>query len=225
MDKWFDSDNAVMKALSKVFDVIYLSIVFLLFSMPVVTMGASLTALYYATVKVVRRERGYIFSEFWRSFKTNFVQATIAWILFLVMMALMFFNVQVMNQEGGEMGGYLVGVYIAIGILVLATACYLFPVLSRFELKNLKLIRFSFFLSMRHALTTLLLLAVIGASLVALYAGLYWPQTVILFCVVPALCTWPYSLLMERVLKKYTPQQEERLTEDGEPITEWFMED
>ena len=72
MRDFFNSDNRIMRALGKLFDIGDLSIVFILFCIPVVTIGAALTALYYTTVKVVRRERGYVFHEFWHCFKTNF---------------------------------------------------------------------------------------------------------------------------------------------------------
>ena len=93
MREVFNSDSMLMKTLSKIFDIGYLSIVFILFYIPVVTIGAALTALYYTTVKVIRRERGYVFQEFWRSFKLNFISATKMWIVELVIIVVMLFNI------------------------------------------------------------------------------------------------------------------------------------
>ena len=87
----FGSDSRLMKVLGKIFDIGYLSIVFIIFSLPVVTIGASLTALYYAVVKVIRRDRGYVFQEFFRSFKLNFVKATILWLIQAVLTFVMCF--------------------------------------------------------------------------------------------------------------------------------------
>jgi uncharacterized membrane protein YesL len=224
MEKWFDQDNVVMRSLSKIFDIGYLSVVWLLFSLPILTIGASFTALYYATVKVIRRERGYVFGEFWHSFRMNFIQATKVWIGILVLMILMVFNIQVVSQEGGNMGGYLVGVYIAIAIIVTMTTCYIFPILSRFEMKIRKLIRFSFYLSMRHILSTLLILVMTALGGAGFVVGFIFPQAIVLLFFIPVLCVLSSSYLLERIFKKYMPKQEERTTEEGETITDWYME-
>ena len=84
MREIFSSDSKLMKVLGKLFDIGYLSIVFIVFSLPVITIGASLTALYYTTVKVIRRDRGYVFQEFFRSFRLNFLNATVLWLIQLL---------------------------------------------------------------------------------------------------------------------------------------------
>ena len=63
------SDSKMMSFLSRIFDLIILNILFVLCSLPVITIGSSLTALYSVTLKMVRNEESYIFRSFFKSFK------------------------------------------------------------------------------------------------------------------------------------------------------------
>lgn len=83
MGRFFDYDNPILKTIGKIGDVVYLSAFWLLCSLPIFTIGASTTALYYALNKVVRHNRGYSWSEFFQSFKANFKQSTIIWLVVL----------------------------------------------------------------------------------------------------------------------------------------------
>lgn len=211
----FNSDSKLMKALSKLFDIGYLSIVFILFCVPVVTIGAAFTALYYTTVKVIRRERGYVFQEFWHSFKTNLAQATKLWLVELVVMILLAYNITVVT-------GFVSGIYLAMAVLLIAVYCYAFPILSRFMLKNMDIIKMSIVLMIRHIYFTIPFVIIFVVSAVAVVVLIpYMPIVPIL---VPALAALVYSFMMEIVMKKYMPKAEDNTTEDGTAIDDWYNE-
>ena len=83
MESLFNFDNKIFRILRKFCEMIYLSLLWLLFSLPIITIGASTTALYYATNKSLFHDRGYVWNEFWDSFKSNFKQSTICWLMML----------------------------------------------------------------------------------------------------------------------------------------------
>ena len=91
MEKFLNSDSGVMRALSKIFDMGFLTLIYLVFCIPIVTIGAATTSLYYVSAKVIRHNRSYVWREFWSSFKTNFVQSTIVWVITAILMVLLFF--------------------------------------------------------------------------------------------------------------------------------------
>ena len=64
MDKFFNSDNMVMRTLSKIFDIGWLTLIYLVFCIPIVTVGAATTSLYYVSAKVLRHNRSYVWREF-----------------------------------------------------------------------------------------------------------------------------------------------------------------
>jgi len=190
----FNSDSRLMRMLSKLFDIGYLSIVFILFCVPVITGGAALTALYYTSVKVIRRDRGYVFQEFWRSFKLNFVQATKMWLVELVLMLLLIYNLTVVT-------GFVSGIYLAMAILILSVCCYAYPLLSRFTMKNTDIIKMSIILMVKHIYFTipfLIITVIAGVGIIFLI-----PYLPIVPLLVPGLSALLYSYMMEIVMKKY----------------------
>ena len=225
MDRFFNTDNAVMRVLAKIFDIGWLSIVYVLFCLPIVTIGAATTSLYYVGAKVLRKDRSYVWTEFWRSFKQNFVPATIMWVIFAAAYGLLYFNINMVGLTDAESqyGGYLAGAYIALGVIVACVMAYAFCVLSRFDMKIGKIFRFSLYLAFRHFLHTLLLLVILFVAGFGIYTG-FSVQIPFLLMFVPGLGAFLYTFPMEHLLRKYTPKSERKFTEDGEEIVEWYEE-
>ena len=127
-------DSPLMRFLTKIADLMVLNILFCVTSIPLITIGASWTALYSVTLKMVRDEEGSVSRSYFRSFRQNFRQATLLWLGVLVVLTLLVLDIRVLNgMAGGTAPGLLrVGVEILalLGIMVLQ---YLFPSLARFE--------------------------------------------------------------------------------------------
>jgi uncharacterized membrane protein YesL len=70
--KIFDLDNPFIGKLQTMTDIIFAGLLWLLFSVPLITVGAATAAMYYTIVKVVRHKRETIWNAFWHSFKSNF---------------------------------------------------------------------------------------------------------------------------------------------------------
>lgn len=87
--KFFNLDSPVMQALGKMADLMWLNILTLICCIPVVTAGASLTAMHYMALKIVRNEECYITKGFFKSFKENFKQATLIWLLMVIVIAVL----------------------------------------------------------------------------------------------------------------------------------------
>ena len=67
----FRYDNTFFKIINKGVDCFYASILWIIFLLPVVTAGASTTALYYTVHKVIKGNRGYVWKDFWKAFKED----------------------------------------------------------------------------------------------------------------------------------------------------------
>ena len=107
MSDIFNYDNKLMQGLDKFFNVCYLSIVWLLACIPIVTIGAANTALYYTANKVLKHNRGYVWKDFWGAFRANFKQSTIVWLVTLGLTLLMCFDTYVMWKFAAA--GYGIG--------------------------------------------------------------------------------------------------------------------
>ena len=81
MKNLFSLDNPVMRFLDMMADLIILNLLFIVCSIPVITLGASATALCYVTLKMRDKEEGSVFRNFFKAFRQNFAQATLIWIV------------------------------------------------------------------------------------------------------------------------------------------------
>lgn len=134
MGDFFNPDNAFSKVMTKLVDMVILSVLFLISSIPVVTIGAAGCGLYYSMNKSIRHNRGYVSSEFWNGFKSNFKVATPIWLFSLAGYLLMAADLYLVTHlmSGGATSALTV-VFIVITIFLIAWNLYTFPYISRFE--------------------------------------------------------------------------------------------
>ena len=170
MSKLFRMDSPLMRFLTKIADLMVLNILFCVTSIPLITIGASWTALYSVTLKMVRDEEGSVSRSYFRSFRRNFRQATLLWLGVLVVLALLVLDIRVLNgMAGGTAPGLLrVGVEILalLGIMVLQ---YLFPSLARFEASLADTLKNACMMALAHLpKTALMTVAAVGAVWITL---------------------------------------------------------
>ena len=83
MSRVFNYEGPVFTSLSRLADLFWLNLLYIICCIPLVTVGAASTALYYVTLKMAKDEEGYITRSYFKSFKDNFVQATAIWLLWI----------------------------------------------------------------------------------------------------------------------------------------------
>lgn len=133
MGKLFNMDSPVMVILSKLADLMILNIITMVACIPIVTAGASLTALHYVLLKMVRKEEGYIVRSYIKSFKENFKQATISWLILLLFIIIFIVDLWIISYSGIRFANGLKIALFAVAAIALMAALYIFPLLARFE--------------------------------------------------------------------------------------------
>ena len=78
----YQEQHIIIRILTHIFDFILLNILWLLTSIPIVTLGAATAALYSVMMSVVEKKEGYIIKDYWKAFCRNFKQSTVVWILY-----------------------------------------------------------------------------------------------------------------------------------------------
>lgn len=202
-------DSPLMRFLTKIADLMVLNILFCVTSIPLITIGASWTALYSVTLKMVRDEEGSVSRSYFRSFRQNFRQATLLWLGVLVVLALLVLDIRVLNgmSEGTAPGLLRVGVEILalLGIMVLQ---YLFPSLARFEASLADTLKNACMMALAHLpKTALMTAAVVGAVWITLINNttiaiglMVWP--LIGF----ALMAFGNSGILRKIFDNYVPK-------------------
>ena len=98
--KIFDLDSPLMNVLNKMADLMWLNILTLICCIPIITAGAAFTSMHYVALKIVRNEESYITRSFFKSFKTNFRQATLIWLMILLIAAVLGGDYYIITKSG-----------------------------------------------------------------------------------------------------------------------------
>ena len=114
-------------------DLFVLNVYFFVTCLPIITIGASLTALYTVTNKLVRNEEGAIRTEYFKSFKSNFKQATIIWLIDIFCIIFLMFQLFYYQTHQNGMSKFLF-IFMGMEFVIMAFEMPLqFPLLSRYE--------------------------------------------------------------------------------------------
>ena len=216
---FFNPDNAFFSFMNKLCDVVVLSVICTVCCLPIITIGPSISALYYAVVKSVRRERSYAIRSFFHAFKTNVKVGAITTAIYLLLAYVLYIDYQyasLLREQGDNMGTVLYLLFNVVAFLAVCMLVWIFPILSRFTVGVKQLFKNAFFIAIKHLPSTLLLIILVGGMTFLTWAIL--PG----FLVLPGLCALLSSLPIERVMKKYMPKPEGTPEETGED--QWYLE-
>lgn len=121
-----------MRGLSKMADMMWVNILTLLLCLPIVTGGAALTACHFVCLKIVRGEDAYITRTYFNSFKTNFKQSTVMWLLMLVVLVVLVADSYILKNAQVSGSTVIRIILMAFAILFVFFAVWVFPVQSKF---------------------------------------------------------------------------------------------
>lgn len=188
----------------KIFDTLTLGFLWILCSLPLITIGASSTALYYALVKTVRNNDGYAVKEFFRAFKRDFVKATVLWVITAALTLILHLNIGILlSKTSGYAGLFFICLYAFFAVFVAVMACYMFASLSRYEMNTGWFLKIGMYMTGRYFPTSLAIIVVFVT-----FGALVWQIPMLIFFV-PGVVAYVLSEFLERVLKKHAPKNRE----------------
>jgi uncharacterized membrane protein YesL len=145
----YKANMGIMDFLEKVTDLLILNFAVIIFSIPIVTGGAALTAAHYVTIKMYREE-GHVLKNFWKAFKENLKQSTAIWLVILLVAAISFYVLFGFSSSGEAVTAAVKGVVLAGLLLIALPLMWLFPLQSRFFNKIATTLKNAALLSFRH---------------------------------------------------------------------------
>ena len=146
----FSFDSLFMRALNFIADLVIMHVLWLVCCLPIVTAGASTTALYYTCMKRMRTKEGYITKNFFHSFRENFRQATILWLIMLAVLFLFVTDLRYAVYLNNFMGKIMLVTCSVFLIPCVLIAIYIFPVLAKFENTIFDNVKNALLMSIRH---------------------------------------------------------------------------
>lgn len=203
MSNILDPEGVVWNVLNKITDIIILSLLFWITSIPIFTMGASLTALYYQIFRLSENTEGNIIKGYFRSFAENFKKSTPIWILCLFLGAFLVgdFYICIRMQMPGA--GFFMAVLSVFAVFYIMFVTYLFPLLSRCIANTGKIALLAFVMSIKEFPRTLFLMFITGIMIVV---GLFVMAPFL--AIAPGIITFSHIFIFKAIFHKYNLQAE-----------------
>ena len=168
---FFNPDNWLWRGFGRLADFFILSALWILCSIPVVTIGASWTALHHTMMKMLREKEINPFKTFWHSFWQNWKESTLVFVVALVIVGILALELYWCRQFTGMPSLFIFGLY-AMMVAVVVLCIYLFPVIAAFN-GNLKAhIKESLYFAFSRPLDLILIVAAHVVPMVATYMDL-----------------------------------------------------
>lgn len=208
----FGLDGKLFKGLTKAGDFLILGLITFIFCIPIFTIGGSLTAAFYAGMKLVKDEENYVFKDFWKSFKANFVQGLFVEIIMGIIGLLLFFDIRACAywafSGSGSMAGTIFMYAIAgCGIVWAGVLLYSFAMLARYDDKAVTIIKNSLILCTHHLPQTIIMM-------IATYGLMFFSiQYFTALIVTVPMIIYVDSFIFTRIFKSLENTNEERARE------------
>lgn len=185
----FNLDGPLYQFMTRFWDLIKLNFIWLIFSLPIVTLGASTLAAYTVALKMVDDEEGGIFKTFLKAFLDNWKQGTIMGAIHLAVVYFLYLNLEFLNKLENAPVFFLIAAMV-IGFLGLLYLTYAFPLCARYQNTIRKTLKNSAAIAMKYFVQTLILWTVVGLLIflflfntTLMYFGILFGPTAIIFTI------------------------------------------
>ena len=174
MGGFFNYDNPVWRFVGRIWDLFILNLLWVICSIPIVTFGASTTAMYYCTLKIAKdRDSGGMFTMFFHSFKDNIRQSTIIWIIMAFIGGILFFDIRFFSFYSPIQNTVIRMIIFTVTcfliLLWLFIFLYIFPIQAKFINSIKQTFKLALFMSIKHLVRTIIILAGSLIILIAVY--------------------------------------------------------
>lgn len=195
-----------MRFLGMIADLFVINLLFVICSLPVVTLGASLTAMYRALF-ALREQRGQTVQVFFASLRKNFKQATCIWLIVAAVSAIITADIRLLSHWGLLQSFPVLVLCIAVSAVAAGLSAYLFPFLSRFECSIFQLFSNCLVLSGKSIHTALGVTLVSCLPLLMFLFGTETFLTLLPFwlCIGFSLGGYANVMMLEPLFKPYLP--------------------
>jgi len=214
MGRFFNLDSPVMRFLSRMADVMILNILVLITCIPIITVGASLSALHYVLIKMVRDEETYIFKMYFKAFKQNFLQGTVLWIIVVIVGFIFGFDAYIF-VHGSETGLVfpwpVVVAVLAVAVIYVMTVMYVFPLQARFINTVGKTLKNAFLMMILNFPKSVVMLVLYCMPVVLLFVSSFAMPFLIMFGIAGPSLGAVY--LYRKIFERFEPETE-KITSD-----------
>ena len=155
---FFNNDGPLMTFFNDFGGVFILTILWLICSLPLITVVPAATAFYYGMTKAVRHDTGYPAQEFFRAFKMNLLRGVPLSIALGLLVYLLCRNYTFFLNAGTKHGLLMLIPTCLLLLIVVMTMMLLPAILSRFSFNIGRILKMSLVMALKHIPTVILLM-------------------------------------------------------------------
>lgn len=205
--KKFGIDNPFFAFMGRVGDILILNILFVITSIPIVTIGMSLSAMYRVTLRMARKESNYVAKEYFRACREEWKKSTVIWLIMLVSGGVLVFDVAVGKDMWNALNAAVGALIFIWGMLF----TYVFAVQARFENTVKNIFKNALYMAVRHFPFTVIMMVLnaipalcilFGSMTMALATPIYVAAG---FAVTARI----NSIFLSRIFRRYAQKEEE----------------
>ena len=205
----YQEQHIIIRILTHIFDFILLNILWLLTSIPIVTLGAATAALYSVMMSIAEKKEGYIIKDYWKAFCRNFKQSTVVWILLLFLGACLWFDLTFIGVVPGlfrQIGTVVLG---AVLIFYFMECIFVFPLIAKFENSTGNMIKNALLIPVSRLPYALMILFMTGAAIMVTFLN---QRTIMIGAVIwsaigVSVLSYANSLLLVKMLAPFTLEE------------------
>lgn len=161
----FNINSGFFKFINRLLDVLFINLLWIICSLPIVTIGASTCAAFSITLKMVDDEEGYIGKTFFKAFKQNFKQGTLMWLITAPCVYMLYLLWQMVIKSEDINAIVIIGVILLTAIAI-SINLYSYPLIARYENSLKNIIKNSFGICVQFFIKTLILIAVVAVEII-----------------------------------------------------------
>ena len=210
MNRLFNLDSPVMVFLSRVADLVIVNVLWLICCLPVVTIGASTTAMYRVTLDLADDRGSSTVRGFFSAFRANFKKATLLELILLVPCALVVGDLWILVQ-GLLPSSLLTSVACLLpAIIMIFVMSYVYPLTAQFENTLGGTLRNAALMSFAHLPVTVVVSALNLLPVIVFFASqeLFWKTAIVWPLIGASAIAYANTLLLRRVFMKYFPTED-----------------
>ncbi len=213
----FSIDGPLARFLGKFADLIILSLLWILCSLPILTMGAANTALYTMTLRMARGAEEKAAAGFFRAFRENLKKSTAVHLVLCGLLAMIVFYYLAVGSLPEGVRVIFYGAAFLFSLLWLMEAVFIYPVLARFENTIGNSMKNAWFMAAGNLPVFLFILGILGLPLwTALLNTMLFLKSFLFWVFAgPGLTAWLSSYLFCHIFRKYEPKEETEEKDEG----------
>lgn len=166
--KFFSVESPLYKFMQSLWDILKLNFMWVIFCIPIVTIGGSTIAAFSVLLRMSEDQEGNVIKDFWKAFRENWKQGILIGLLPPICFEAVFLDFQLYNAvENGGLGILIVGCFSAY--IFIFCLIYVFPLLARYDNTVINSIKNSFRIGMKFFGRTFLLLVIIAVEVLIIF--------------------------------------------------------